>query len=531
MRGVQALRRALEKASLGSRTSTQVEIATTPDVDTSWWATDFRRFCGLIDIVPKSGIRQKLVLNPIQEMYCEARTARDVVLKPRQIGFTTLEQARDVWTFLTKPGARVVVTCQSITDHLPLKQLSKNFRVMFESLTSQGIKLNFRSPSQTEWILEDRDASLRIVEAGASEAAAEKKGRAGTITRLHITETAFYEYAEQTLNALLECVPGPEFGTEIVSESTANGAGGVFYDQYFAAKEKRSGYAAHFYPWFMHPEYSLPLDGAELVAPQTERESVLVKNARISLEQLKWYQRKRAEKKSQELLDQEYPNDPETCFLVSGRSFFDLQTVDALVGKTRPPIQLLEKGNVQIFESPVAGVEYLVAADPAEGTGGDYSAALVYRRDTGAHVATIHGQIPPWEFGAMLARVGKMFCWALIGVERNNHGHAVLQALMRHAKYPTNRVFHDRDDKPGWLNTEVTRTSMLDAFDSAIRRNVWKTPDVRVLREMRVFVVNKNGKAEAQPGKNDDLIIAGGIGWNMLTTPGTNRAIPGHVIA
>ncbi len=164
----------------------------------AWALADFTRFCGIVDIVPKSGKRQKLVLNEIQRAYCAGRTPRDNVLKPRQVGFTTEEQARDVYYFLTVPGARVVATCQSLTDHAPSRLLAKNYRVMFESLERAGLRLNFRTQSTGEWVLADRDASLRIEEAGASEAAASKKGRAGVISRLHLTETAFYEYADET---------------------------------------------------------------------------------------------------------------------------------------------------------------------------------------------------------------------------------------------------------------------------------------------------------------------------------------------
>src|SRR5690606_18338809 len=96
--------------------------------------------------------------------------------------------------------------CQSVTDQGPLKTISKMIAVMIAAIGKAGWPLEFETESRSEWTLKNGNC-LRIIVAGASEAAAEKKGRSGTITRLHLTEVAFYEYAEETLNALLECVP------------------------------------------------------------------------------------------------------------------------------------------------------------------------------------------------------------------------------------------------------------------------------------------------------------------------------------
>lgn len=486
------------------------------------YSDDFVGFCSLLEIIPKSGVRARFKLNEIQAAYCAARTQRDVSLKGRQIGFTTLEQARDIWFFLIKPGARVVATCQSISDHGPLNLLSQNYRVFFDSLRRRGYDIRFRSESRSEWLLADADASLRIVEAGASEASAEKKGRAGTITRLHMTETAFYEYAEETLNALLECVPGVEYGSEIVSESTPKGASGVFYQQCQAAGEERSAYKLHFFPWFAHGEYRLPLIDGETIEAETDREKYLTAQG-VSVEQIKWYRKKLADKGSQDLVDQEYPSDSKTCFLVSGRTFFDRSKTQNLLtaSLSATPVEVSMGGKLRIWEKPVQGLRYVIGVDTSEGTGGDPGAAIVYERDTGAHVATLHGQFPPWELARAVAEIGRRYNGATIAVERNNHGAAVLQALDKDEPRYT-RVFLDRDEKPGWLNTEVSRTAGLDAFEDAHRRGDWLSADPILLGELLTFVVTDKGKAEAARGSHDDLVMAAMIGWDVIRKPATN---------
>ncbi len=484
--------------------------------DLSLYRNDFLGFCDLLEIVPKDGQRCTFKPWPAQRAFDAARTGRDIVLKARQVGFTTFEQARDVWHFLTRPGARVVATCQSLTDHGPQKNLSKNFQIFFESLRNQGIKLKFSTETATRWEL--GDSTLVIEEAGASEAAASKKGRSGRISRLHLTETAFYEYADETLNAMLECVSDPSTGSEIVSESTPNGAAGLFFEQCQAARDGRSAYRFHFLPWFAHPEYTTPPNG-HVVEPVTDRERQLVRLG-VTPGQLLWFRHKVADK-TQDKADQEYPTDPETCFLVSGRTFFDRSATLKLLAAATEPVS--RSRYVSTWEPPKPGAAYVISADPAEGVGGDFSGATVYERGTGRHVATLRGQLAPWDFARELAELGRIYNGAVIVVERNNHGHAVLQALLREQKYP--RIFEGRDGRPGWLTNEVTRTAALDAFEDAHRRGIWTSPDAVVLGEMLKFIINEKGKAEAARGAFDDMVIASAIGWDALTKPGVARGV------
>lgn len=474
----------------------------------AWSFERFERFTGLLDIIPKDGKRCKFRLNQIQRRFHDQRTGRDVALKPRQVGLTTEEQARDIYHFLTVPGARVVATCQSISDNTPLRQLATNYRVMFEGLQRAGLELKFRTESAGEWVLADRDASLRIVVAGASEASASKKGRAGTISRLHLTETSFYEFADETLNALLECVPHRDTGSEIVSESTANGASGYFYRQCQNAKAGIGEYRLHFFPWFLQAEYATALEPGETIIPETEREHRLVAQG-VTPAQLKWYRAKVIDK-GQAAVDQEYPSDPETCFLVSGRSFFDSLVTTKLLAQARQPLETRKSGRIRIYAKPEEGKDYVFALDCSEGVGGDPSGGVMYRRDTGEHVATLDGQFQPHEAGEVAVELCKEYNGALLVPERNNHGHAVLQAV-RTLGY--RRVYRHEDDKLGWPTNPVTRPVMLDALEDVHRRSLWSSADEILLGQIRKFVVNDQGKPEAPRGEHDDLVIAAAIGW------------------
>src|SRR5690606_13494558 len=112
---------------------------------------------------------------------------------------------------------------------------------------------------------------------------------------------------------------------------------------------------------------------------------------------------------------------------------------------------------------------------------------------------------------AAAVEIAKRYNEARIVVERNNHGHAVLQAIDRESRY--RRVFKDpRDGRPGWYSTEVSRSAALDAFEDAHRKGIWTTDDRDPLAELLTFVVDKKGKAAAATGAHDDLTMAAVIG-------------------
>lgn len=515
------------------------------------YRNDFLGFCALLDIVTKDGLRRKLVpLTSTQEIFCANRTGRDDVLKPRQVAITTIELARDIWFWLTRPSSRVVIVVQSDTAHGPLKDISAKTRIMIESLERANVAMHWRSFAANEWALEGRDGSLRIIEAGASEAAAQKKGRGGTVHRVHVTEVAFFEFADVTLNALLESVPDRSLGTEITFESTPNGASGWFYEHYQAAKAGKNGYVPHFLAWFDFRDYQMPLEPGERLGEastkeQSERESKWRARG-ITDAQIKWFRAKRAEKGRDDLVEQEYPSDEDTCWLIAGNAFFDQMVTHRLLIAASAPIETVEirrtgddgaiaaYGQLRIYHHPEPGKQYVISADTSEGGQGktdDASAAHVYERGTGRHMATLDGQIKPWAFARELGGrdrrtsvcLGWMYRGALIGVERNNHGHAVLRAL--HAEQSYQNIFFDRDGKPGWLNHEVTRAPALDTLEEAHRAGHWRPADAAIMKQLRTFVINERGKAEAARGSHDDHVLAGMIGWDLLCRPIQKRAL------
>jgi hypothetical protein len=188
---------------------------------------DFPSFCSLLEIKTKAGGMVRFDYkrwNDEQKRFERERTGRDIGIKPRQIGFSTLELARDLQFAVVRPGVNVQVV---VHDAEIKNQLFLNLRVMAECLKRRGLLPRTRYSTKTELVFADTGSAVRIVESGSTEKAAQSKGRSGTIHRLHATEMAFWGAAAETWNALSAATPD---SAEIIIESTANGAGGLFYD-------------------------------------------------------------------------------------------------------------------------------------------------------------------------------------------------------------------------------------------------------------------------------------------------------------
>jgi hypothetical protein len=284
-------------------------------------------------------------------------------------------------------------------------------------------------------------------------------------------------------------------------------------------------------------EYATALEPGERFDPEDqpdpekrERERNLLE-AGATPEQLKWW-RAKAGNKSLEEMDQEFPHDPDLCFLVSGRQFFDKAKVESFVLGAQEPVDVREvrrsgaHGELRIWQRPRPGKRYVVSVDPSEGTGKDRGVATVWERGTGKHCATLAGQFKPSELATEAAALGYEYGTAVLAVERNNHGHAVLQELEREdrpgqgtkKRYP--RIFRDHDHAVGWISSDVSRSEALSDLDRVIRSGDWTTPDVETARELRTFVVGKRGKAEARKGCWDDLVLSSAIAHDVLRRKG-----------
>lgn len=496
---------------------------------------------------------------PEQVRFHRERTGRDIVLKSRQIGFTTVELARDLQYARTHAGVQVVIVVQ---DAAAKEYLFAGLKIMAAALERIGAAPKPKYSTKTELYWGDNNSIVKVIEAGNTDEVAKKRGRSGTIHRLHLTEVAFYQAATETINALLDAVPA---NGEVLIESTANGIGNVFHNFVKLAQEGAGPYTLHFFAWFELPERRAPVEPWLFTRDYPDDERVWIdwyRDRGLDDEQIQWWVNKVDEKRALGGLDlvlQEFPPTPEAAFRSAEGQWIPGWVCDVLSQRTREPLRIhvLETepdpetgktrvlGEARIYEEPELGQSYVIGADISEGVEGDDSAAAVLHSRTARKVATFNSNtIEPGDYGLALAALGRLYNRALIAPERNKECSAVLRALHREAKY--SNIYVHEDGREGWLTTGVNRPVLWDELrkelvESAQRvrdggeASLW-TPDAEAVAQCRAITRGKDGKPAARGkgtkgGAKDDLFVAWAIAWQVrgrvpVSTPARLPRVP-----
>ena len=161
-----------------------------------------------------------------------------------------------------------------------------------------------------------------------------------TIHNLHCSEVARWPRdAEESLASLRA---GVTMDGEIVLESTPNGAGGVFYEEWQRAEEM--GFRRHFFPWWYEKSYRVsdPPQGALSNAEYSREEQELVERFGLDAEQIAWRRRNWAQLRS--MAGQEFAEDATSCFRASGECVFELEAIERAAQLCGQPMEERDNG-------------------------------------------------------------------------------------------------------------------------------------------------------------------------------------------
>lgn len=453
--------------------------------------------------------------NEIQERYWTRRTKSDYILKYRQGGFSTITMAEYFARCCLVPNETVVILAHRAesterlfhTVHLFYEKLPES-----EKIRVNGGKKSARVKSKHELYLEGMNSRFLVATAGSPDAV-----RSLSITSAHLSEFSFWpqDKAEDTLSAILGALV-PDGRVRI--ETTPNLAGSFAYQLWRQSVSGESRFNPVFLPWWEDPRNRL-----EEAVPErewTEEERHLAEAHGLDGRQIAWRRSMVLQQKGK--FAREYPEDSEQCWTQSGGTVFDMQKVLEAWDRSRgdpttASIDALSPGE-RWFVTPDdlvrrlrEGHEFVVGADPASGAeDGDYSAVQAFDRN-GEQVYAAHVRIPVYQFADLLARVGHTLGDALLVVERNNHGHAVLQRLVMELGYPS--IYYDTrhrrsDDRAGILTNQVTKTEMISLLDRALWEGGIVLRDAATFDQLRTYVWDERRKAGAAPGAHDDLVSA-----------------------
>ena len=410
-----------------------------------------------------------------------------IILKSRQLGISTLAAGYSLWLMLFHKDKNVLCLA---TKQETAKNMVTKVKFMYENLPS-WLKVNAE---------ENNKLTLRLTNGSQIKAvsAAGDAGRSEAVSLLIVDEAAFIDNigeiwasAQQTLAT----------GGGAIVLSTPYGTGNWFHQTWVKAEANENQFLPIKLPWYVHPERN-----EEWRKMQDE----LLGDPRLAAQEC----------------DCDFSTSGDVVFYPEFIEFYEQTFIQEPLERRG-----VDK-NLWVWEPADWSRSYMVVADVARGDGKDFSAFHVIDIESNTQVAEFKGQLSTTEFGHLLVGIATEYAEALLVVENANIGWSTLQTILERGY--RNLYFSSKSDKAdsstyfdkyadnsnmtaGFTNSLKTRPMVINKFREYVSEKSITIRSKRLLEEMKVFIW-KNGRAEAQSGYNDDLVMSMGIGMYVRDT-------------
>ena len=263
----------------------------------------------------KSGKVEPLALNKAQAYIAgrldaqlkETGRVRALVLKGRQQGCSTFVGARYYHKTTHGRGIRTFILTHQDAATQTLFEMVNRFHEHCPPLVKPSTRLD----NAKELLFDKLDSGYKVGTAGSKGV-----GRGNTFQLFHGSEVAFWPHASTHAAGVMQAVPD-EPGTEVILESTANGVGNYFHQQWRKAERGESDFIPVFVPWFWQDEYrkQASADFVLSAEPDEQGESEVDYAATYELDagQMLWRRLKIGEL-GETLFRQEYPANAAEAF-------------------------------------------------------------------------------------------------------------------------------------------------------------------------------------------------------------------------
>jgi len=254
---------------------------------------------------------QRYIHEQLEKQLSETGKVRANVLKGRQQGCSTYVEGRFYWKVTHRKGVRVFILTHEDDATKNLFEMSQRYHKHNNPI----LKPSTSASNAKELMFDKLDSSYKVGTAGTK-----GTGRSNTIQYFHGSEVAFWPHAEDHAKGIMQAIPDVE-GTESIRESTANGVGNYFHQQWKSAERGEGEYINIFIPWFWQDEYIKPvpesfglLDGEQELIDQYE----------LTHSQLMWRRQKIVDLSisgadGEASFKQEYPCNAAEAFQMTGK--------------------------------------------------------------------------------------------------------------------------------------------------------------------------------------------------------------------
>jgi hypothetical protein len=241
----------------------------------------------------------------VEEQRARTGKVRAIILKGRQQGCSTYVEGRFYWRVSHSRGVRAFILTHEEEATNNLFEIANRYHENCPAL----VKPSAGAANAKELVFDKLDSGYKVGTAGNKAV-----GRSSTVQLFHGSEVGFWPNAQAHAAGILQAIPdAPD--TEVFLESTANGIGNFYHQQWQAAEAGQSEYIAIFVPWYWQPEYIKDVPaGFELDPEEKEYQAAYG----LTLDQMAWRRSKIVELRDPTLFKQEYPATAAEAFQVSG---------------------------------------------------------------------------------------------------------------------------------------------------------------------------------------------------------------------
>ncbi len=471
----------------------------------------------------REGRMVPLVANAAQLAFEERRGRQNIVLKARQMGMTTWVAGRFFLRTILRPGTMSLLVAHSRSAAEAMFCTVERMWQFLPDDLREGALVRSRA-NAGQMVFPVLGSEFRI-----ASAADENAGRGLSLQNLHCSEVSRWPGDAAATLAGLRAALVPD--GELVLESTPNGAYGAFYEEWMKGEDSEpthrdgtamngppkscgepgavagsgSGLVRHFFPWWMESSYKgEAVDAAEF----SEEERGLAERHGLRAEQIGF--RRGLKRSFGTLQSQEFAEDAETCFRATGACCFDVDAVESRMAVVPDAMERRRGGALLVWLPVLSGKRYVVALDSAGGgSDGDYAAIQVLERGSGMQCAELQERLRPADAAREAAKLAREYNGALLVVERNNHGAAVLAHLELAERYGN---VYRQNGEDGWLTTAASKAEMVARMSMVLSESAELLMSRRLLAECRTFVSGVRGQASAAGGAHDDLVMSMAMG-------------------
>lgn len=479
------------------------------------------------------------IMNDEQKEFDKGAGRFNIILKARQLGFTTYSRCKMLYSAIRHPNtAYIIVSHNSELSKKIFKDLKFSYKNLpHKEFAEYGIFPKVVKDNRGEFELSNGSRIIIATASGGDSISGY------TFEMIHFSEFAKFKEGDENQQELL-ATANPALAknsdAKIIIESTAMGHN-YFYELFMKAwKNKNSGsvWKPFFYSWLSKgylKQFKYAYDEAEqwykrsnrgkrLSMDELTEDEIILQNKpfNASLRHL-MYRRYQINAISEEKFKREFPSTPLEAFSTSSVAMFDAGKIMEALENKHEKISNLEVltsdipnslrryvgKSLNIYNMPSKLVKndqgkyrrmkYFAGIDSALGRGADNSTITILDVN-GEEAATFaDNKIPVHKFSEIIVDLCRWYNYALIAIENNGIGTPIVEKVRQELKY-MNMIKFKAYGKGGKSKTRIgfymdrdSKHTLILQFKEHFERDLILIKNEETLNEMSIFM-NIEGK-------------------------------------